>query len=530
MTILDQTDTQRADGRGGGRRAGRAAVGRRIGAAARTRSPTPTGPKLAPLLLVAIAIGFNLFVLRGELARVADLNDTGVHISMVRWAEHRLSSGPARLRRLVPAARARAPAVPPLPEPPAHHRRRARDRLRRRAHGDVDLLPAVSRSGRSACTSRSGCSGSAAGRPAAPRCSRRSRRRSPLYGYEHGSYTWRGNGVWSQLWGMWLFPLALALTWRAVSTRQGLRARRARRSGSRSRATSSPATSRSSPSGIWVLIVPAASSCAGSAAPRPSASAARSCAAWVVVPLLARQQLRRRAPSTTSAPSGPTRTAAARSWSGCSPASSSTTAAGPVLSRARRPRRGRVRAGASCGTSAPGRSSPSRSSASSCSAAADTIGFAIDLLPGGKDLLLHRFIIPVHLGGLLLAGIGVVVAAPRAPTRASRRWRPRLSPVAGRRGPDRRRASSCSFPAWRERDDFDAQGASWIDDQRESDATVRARLHRARQARPTRSAAAASTPARPRPAASTRSATSRATPTCSTPTSTRSASRCGRSA
>ena len=38
-----------------------------------------------------------------------------------------------------------------------------------------------------------------------------------LYGLEFGSYAWRGNGMWSQLWGMWLLPLTLALTWRAIS-------------------------------------------------------------------------------------------------------------------------------------------------------------------------------------------------------------------------------------------------------------------------------------------------------------------------
>ena len=37
------------------------------------------------------------------------------------------------------------------------------------------------------------------------------------YGYEHGSYTWRGYGVYSQLWGMWMLPLAWGLTWRAVA-------------------------------------------------------------------------------------------------------------------------------------------------------------------------------------------------------------------------------------------------------------------------------------------------------------------------
>ena len=40
---------------------------------------------------------------------------------------------------------------------------------------------------------------------------------APGYGYEHGSYTWQGYGVYSQLWAMWLLPLAWGLTWRAVS-------------------------------------------------------------------------------------------------------------------------------------------------------------------------------------------------------------------------------------------------------------------------------------------------------------------------
>src|SRR5439155_9309835 len=38
------------------------------------------------------------------------------------------------------------------------------------------------------------------------------------YGYEHGSYTWQGYGVYSQLWAMWLLPLSWALTWRTVSS------------------------------------------------------------------------------------------------------------------------------------------------------------------------------------------------------------------------------------------------------------------------------------------------------------------------
>jgi len=39
-----------------------------------------------------------------------------------------------------------------------------------------------------------------------------------ILGYENGSYTWGGSaGVWTQLWGMWLLPLAWGLSWRAVA-------------------------------------------------------------------------------------------------------------------------------------------------------------------------------------------------------------------------------------------------------------------------------------------------------------------------
>jgi len=36
------------------------------------------------------------------------------------------------------------------------------------------------------------------------------------YGYESFSYTWLGNGLWSQEWGMFLLPIAWGLSWRAV--------------------------------------------------------------------------------------------------------------------------------------------------------------------------------------------------------------------------------------------------------------------------------------------------------------------------
>src|SRR5262249_3848464 len=39
---------------------------------------------------------------------------------------------------------------------------------------------------------------------------------APGYGYEHGSYTWQGYGVYSQLWAMWTLPLGCAVTSRRV--------------------------------------------------------------------------------------------------------------------------------------------------------------------------------------------------------------------------------------------------------------------------------------------------------------------------
>jgi hypothetical protein len=40
---------------------------------------------------------------------------------------------------------------------------------------------------------------------------------TPGYGYEHGSYTWQGYGIYGQLWAMWLLPITWGLTWRAVA-------------------------------------------------------------------------------------------------------------------------------------------------------------------------------------------------------------------------------------------------------------------------------------------------------------------------
>jgi len=41
-------------------------------------------------------------------------------------------------------------------------------------------------------------------------------------GFGHQSYVWIGSGLWSQLWAMWTLPLAWAFSWRFVSQRKSL--------------------------------------------------------------------------------------------------------------------------------------------------------------------------------------------------------------------------------------------------------------------------------------------------------------------
>jgi hypothetical protein len=59
----------------------------------RARLGNPDWPRIAPIGLVLIAISDNLFILRTEVRSVAYPNDTGVHVSMVRWAEQRIRQG-----------------------------------------------------------------------------------------------------------------------------------------------------------------------------------------------------------------------------------------------------------------------------------------------------------------------------------------------------------------------------------------------------------------------------------------------------
>ena len=430
----------------------------------RARVTNPDWGHLAPLLLVAIAIGFNLYVLRGELLSVANLNDTGVHISMVRWAEQRLSSGSLVFDGWYPRLA--------LGLPQFHH-------YQSLPHIIGGAIATVVGAERTVTWSyylllsfwplclyltvrlfgfgrwTAGCTAVLA--PLASSVT--------LYGYEHGSYTWRGNGVWSQLFGMWLFPFALAFTWRAVSRGKGF-ALAALFLGLTIACHFLTGYFAILALGIWVLVSPPQIlRRIGRAAVVGIGGAL--CAAWVVVPLLVDSKWSARTEynvNTFWADSHGGRQV--MKWlftgelfdHGRWPVLSVLVGLGAVVCGWRFLRDERARAIVCftilglllfCGR--------------------DTIGFAIDLLPGGKDLLLHRFIIPVHLGGLLLAGIGASWLVQGAYARISA-WKPRLSPFAIG-VPLLIVGLIILTPAVRERAHFDSQGATWIKQQRASDST-----------------------------------------------------------
>jgi len=463
MTILDQTDrTELTEPTAVGARRTR----RRRAPLARVREQwaNPDWGKLAPLLLVAIAVGFNLFVLRTELQRVTDLNDTGVHISMVRWAQNRFSAGELVFDGWYPRLA--------LGLPQFHHYQS----LPHIIGGVVATVFGAERTvtwtyylglsfwpicmyatvrlfkfGRwtAACTAL-----------LAPLASS-----VTAYGYEHGSYVWRGNGVWSQLWGMWLFPLTLALTWRAVSRGKGY-ALAALSLGLTIACHFLTGYLSILMLGVWVLIVPKELLRRLGRAALVGIGGALA-AAWVVVPLLLDSKWSARTEynvGTFWADSHGGRQV--MEWlftgelfdHGRWAVVSLLVGIGAVVCGFRFVRDERARAILCftilgillfCGR--------------------DTIGFAIDLVPGGKDLLLHRFIIPVHLGGLLLAGIGLSWLGQGAYARIRDR-RPKASHVAVV-GALMLAALVLLFPAWRERATFNAQGAGWINTQRESDRT-----------------------------------------------------------
>ena len=424
-----------------------------------------------PISLVGVACLFSLVVLRGETKTVQHLNDSAFHLQMVRWADQQIGEGRVPLDGWFPDLS--------LGSSFFHHYQSLPETLTAftaRATGASDhgtyqwilylllaLWPiSVYLGARLMDWDRWTAAAAAAVAPLVVSASG--------YGYEHGSYIFRGYGVYSQLWAMWLLPIAWGLTWRAVS-----------RGWYYAAAAAALALTIAChfitgylallTVGVWVLVARGAFfRRVGRAAVVTGGSLL--VAAWVLVPLLADAKW-----STQS-----------EFYEGS--VLSDSYGAGKVLGwlftgglfdherfpivtllffvgvlvcavQARHDLRARALLGAFALSLLLFFGRP-------------TLGPLLDLLPGFNDVQIHRFVIGVHLAGIMLAGVGLAWLL-----RTVSRWAARLT--AHRVAPSRFAvvAAAASLlacvvvlaPAWIDRGRYDRQGAELIDGQRAAERT-----------------------------------------------------------
>lgn len=182
--------------------------------------PDRPGRHLAPLGLVALAVGFNLWILRAEILPVLNVNDSGMHLSMVRLALERIQEGHLPFDAWYPYLG--------LGSSWFHHYQSLPHIVtatlgmaigpERAFSGSLYVLLStwpisVYLGARLLGWERWVAAAAAAVSPLLASVAHGG------FGYELHSYLFRGPGLWTQLWAMWLLPLAWGLTWRTVSGR-----------------------------------------------------------------------------------------------------------------------------------------------------------------------------------------------------------------------------------------------------------------------------------------------------------------------
>ena len=246
------------------------------------------------------------------------------------------------------------------------------------------------------------------------------------YGYESFSYTWLGNGLWSQEWGMFLLPLAWGVSWRAVEgTGRGKYALAALVVGLTIAMHFLTGYFALLSIGVFVIVV------WRGVVPRIGRAAvvfggAALVASWVVVPLISdgayfNLSIFNQGTFWLNSYGAPQ----ALGWLftgqlydyGRFPIVSLLVAVGTVvcICRFRSDRRARALLGLMamsivlfCGR--------------------QPFGFILNLLPGNGDLYLSRYMMGIQLAGDLLAGIGLVWVGESA-VRLAGSWRPRVRRV-----------------------------------------------------------------------------------------------------
>jgi hypothetical protein len=441
--------------------------------------------RLGPLGLVAIAVGFNLWVLRAEILPVLNLNDSAVHLSMVRWALDRMQEGHLPFDGWYPYLG--------LGSSLFHHYQSLPHILTgtlalavgpdRAFFGTLYVLLAswpisVYLGARLLGWERWAAAGAALVSPLLVS--------APQYGYEHHSYVWSGFGLWSQLWAMWLLPLAWGSSWRAVSGKRPARyALAALLVGLTAACHFLTGYLAFLALGVWILIRP------GELRERAGRAALIGAGAlliisWVVVPALldtawTSQSDYRQGTELFDSFGAPR----VLGWlitgqlfdSGRFPIVTLLVLLGTAvcIARSRRDERARGLLGVMALSLVLFSGRP-------------TFGLLLRLLPGGDDLLLHRYIMGVHLAGILLAGVGAAWLGSVVITKIRQRT-PNVWP-AFRTAVIMMLGVTILAPAWIERFGTDRQWADLLREQRTIDATegeaVRALIEEAKARGPGR--------------------------------------------
>lgn len=173
------------------------------------------GRRWLPLLVVVATVVLCLWTYRAQASPPIDLNDSGLHLSTTEWAAERLRDGHNPFDGWYPYLG--------LGFPQTHHYQSLPHvvtaviglavGVENAYHWSLYLLLAgwplaVYAGARLLSLSRWTGAFAAVLAPWLVSASG--------YGYEAGSYTWQGLGIWPQLWAAWLLPVAIGLGWRAV--------------------------------------------------------------------------------------------------------------------------------------------------------------------------------------------------------------------------------------------------------------------------------------------------------------------------
>ena len=438
------------------------------------RSPGDGGGRTAlwwPCSIVAAAVAWNLVNLRALTLRVAYLNDSSLHEQMVRFATAQLRAGHLPLTSWFPFLGEGSPQFLHYQSLPAI------------LTGAVGLLIGPDVAFRWSLylllslwpiSVYLSARMFGAGRPAAAA----SAAMAPFLvsatgvGYEQHAYLWTGFGVWTQLWAMWMLPLAWGSSWRAIRDGRGY---------FRAVLLTALTVALHFETGylallvllVWPLV-----------AGRPLVSRLRRAAillggsllaaAWVIVPLV--QQRRWAAVNEPVQGTGLVNGYGAHrvlEW----------LVSGQLLDHGRLPVV-TVFAGLGFGLAWLAWSSDADARAllvalGVCLLLAfgrTTFGSLVDLIPGSADLFFRRFMMGVQLAALLLAGRGAAWLAGRCVRLLKARvprWSPGLSAavvlVAG---------VAVLAPAWLQLGAYDRRDGAAIAAQRRADGTEGAELDR----------------------------------------------------